>query len=168
MFTNLVRTKVNIIPPANGSKYYSARIYLEEHYANAVSNYEKGNIIRAFHQLGMACHYLADCGTPPHTAGIQFPLNPLAPNPHHVFEKYVDKHCDEYNATSAIGLYGSLDDAKLGYTVNYMAKKSSSYKDVVLSMDPLQYPKALPVSLGISQQYTAVLLEKFYRKVSSK
>lgn len=154
-------------PPGNGSKYYSARIHLEEHYTRAILYFHKKQYRTGLHQLGMALHYLADCCTPPHTAGIQFPMNPLDPNPHHVFEKYVDKHVDEYKVTDSKNLWGSLDGDKLGYSVNEMARISSSFKDVVLAMDENQYPKALPETIALSERYTAVLLEKFYRDVQS-
>ena len=145
----------------------SARTRLEDHYNNAKKLYKAGNITGALHLFGRACHYLMDIGTPPHSAGVQYPLLPFFTNHHKLFENYTSAHLkkDLTHATTAKKFYGKFDGDKWGITINELCILTSSYKKEVKSKDNAKYKKAAQASVVASEQYLAAFLDKFYQEI---
>ena len=142
----------------------SARTRLENHYSQAISDYCAGLKEGAFLHLGRACHYLQDIACPPHAGGIQYTI--IGPNDHAMYESFIDSIVsqEEFHSQTAVEHYGELDDDHLGYTLNEISKRSAQYVNFVKSRNETKYLMTIDM-IGMSDEYTAVLLEKFARDV---
>lgn len=156
-------------PMERCSKQTSARIRLEDHYQNALALYKEGNYKKAFHTLGRAVHYLCDIGCPPHSAGVQYPTNPFAKNPHHAFESYADKHCkeDRFHATTASSTYGLLSEDRWAFQINKLCQESAQYEAHVRSYVEDQWDAASVATIALSERFTCELLDKFYNDIQN-
>ncbi|KAH0788019.1 phospholipase [Histomonas meleagridis] len=159
----------------NGERHASdesARTLLEKHYDKALAAYRDGDVENAFLEIGRACHYVEDIGTPPHAAGIQYPVDPKETNYHKIFETYANGVMpttdSKYHALTANNYYGLFDGEKMGYALNELAKTAASQKDKVITTDETIWDEAIVATAKFSEIYTAVLLEKFYREVNGK
>lgn len=149
----------------------TARTLLESHYLNAIRNYTSGATATAFLELGRACHYLGDIGCPPHSAGIQYPLLSFMTNYHKLFESHAKTVMTSgdarFHATSAAGYYGSFDTATYARSINDVCRIAASQKANVKTTDEAKWEVGIEHGAKVSEIYTAVLLEKFYRDVNN-
>ena len=144
----------------------SARTRLEEHYDLAKEYYADGDLKNAFLQLGRACHYLQDIGTPPHAAGIQYPTDEST-NYHKLFETYANKvipTTTSLHATTS-SYYYKLDKLTYGIYVNKLCKSAAEFASKVTQTSEDKWMEAIEVTTPLCEQYTAAFLDRFYREV---
>lgn len=149
---------------ANGNYSRSARTRFEEHYSTAINQYKNGNVSGSFDSLGRAIHYLCDIGCPPHSAGIRYPL--VGENKHAKFETFGDENCKKYMTTSASKLYKHVLSSDFETILNELAKTTSAYAFAIKEASDTSFNVALKETIPLSQQYTAAILNRFFKEVN--